>query len=62
MTPTHRSFSSFRLSTVVVLSLTLKEVAALPLEKRYVWRVASTLKWAFADFDSMNMEADRQTL
>jgi hypothetical protein len=40
----------------------LKELAALPLEKRYVWRIASALKWAFADFDSINVEADRQTL
>jgi hypothetical protein len=30
-------------------------VAELPLEKRYVWRVASTLKWAFADYDSANI-------
>jgi hypothetical protein len=40
----------------------IEEIAALPLEKRYVWRVASALKWAFADFDSFNVEADRQTL
>jgi hypothetical protein len=40
----------------------LKELAALPLEKRYVWRIASALKGAFADFDSVNVEADRQTL
>ncbi len=37
-------------------------LGALPLEKRYVWRVASALKWAFADFDTVNVEADRQTL
>jgi hypothetical protein len=37
-------------------------IAALPLEERYVWRVASALKWAFADFDTVNVEADRQTL
>jgi hypothetical protein len=40
----------------------LEEVAALPLEKRYVSRVASALKWTFADFDSFNVEADRKTL
>jgi hypothetical protein len=28
---------------------TVEALAALPLEKRYVWRVASALKWAFAD-------------
>jgi hypothetical protein len=40
----------------------IKELAALPLEKRYVWRIASALKWAFADFETLNVEADRQTL
>jgi thioredoxin-related protein len=34
----------------------------LPLEKRYVWRVASALKWAFADFDNLNVVADKATL
>jgi hypothetical protein len=32
------------------------------LEKRYVWRVASALKWAFADFDNFNVTADKETL
>ena len=27
-------------------------LTALPLEKRYVWRVASALKWAFADSET----------
>jgi len=40
----------------------LAELAALPLEKRYIWRVASALTWAFADLETMNVEADRQTL
>ena len=40
----------------------IKELAALPLEKRYAWRVASALKWAFVDFDTLNIEADRETL
>jgi len=40
----------------------LLEIAELPLEKRYVWRVASALKWAFADFDDWNVAADRNTL
>jgi hypothetical protein len=38
------------------------EIAALPLEKRYVWRVASALQWAFADMDTLTVEVDRQTL
>jgi hypothetical protein len=37
-------------------------LAALPLEKRYVWRVASALKWAFADLETASVEADCQTL
>jgi hypothetical protein len=40
----------------------IDEIAALPLEKRYVWRVASALKWAFADFESLDVEVDRQML
>jgi hypothetical protein len=40
----------------------VEEIAQLPLEKRYVWRVASALKWAFADFDDVNVVVDRQTL
>lgn len=40
----------------------LEEIAALPLEQRYVWRVASALKWAFADLDMMSVGADRRTL
>jgi len=40
----------------------LDEVAALPLGKRYIWRVASALAWAFADFDDVNVETDRATI
>jgi hypothetical protein len=40
----------------------LREIAELPLEKRYVWRVASALKWGFADFDTANVAVDRKTL
>jgi hypothetical protein len=40
----------------------MEALCQLPLEKRYVWRVASALKWAFADFDSVNVEADKRTL
>jgi hypothetical protein len=32
------------------------------LEKRYVWRIASALKWGFADLESVSIEVDRQTL
>jgi hypothetical protein len=38
------------------------EVAELPLEERYIWRVLSALKWAFADFDNVNVVVDRRTL
>ncbi len=37
-------------------------ITALPLEKRYTWRVASALKWAFVDFENLNVVADRRTL
>jgi len=40
----------------------VREIAALPLEKRYVWRVASALKWGFADFEDWNVVVDRKTL
>jgi len=40
----------------------LEAIRQLPVEKRYVWRVASALKWAFADFDDLAVTADKQTL
>jgi hypothetical protein len=40
----------------------IEEITALPLEKRYTWRVASALKWAVADFENLNVVADRRTL
>jgi hypothetical protein len=43
-------------------SAELEAIRQLPLEKRYVWRVASALKWGFADFDDLSVEADKQTL
>src|ERR1039458_7288142 len=40
----------------------MREIADLPLEKRYVWRGASALKWGFADFDDVNVRVDKETL
>jgi hypothetical protein len=40
----------------------LEAIRQLPLEKRYVWRVASALKWGFADFDDLGVKADKETL
>jgi hypothetical protein len=40
----------------------LQAIAQLPLEKRYVWRIASALKSGFADFDSGTVAIDRNTL
>ena len=40
----------------------LEAIRQLPLEKRYVWRVASALKWGLADCESLSVEADKQTL
>ena len=40
----------------------LEAIRLLPLEKRYVWRVASALNWGLADCESLSADADRQTL
>ena len=40
----------------------LEEISRLPLEKRYLWRVVSALKWAFVDLDSASVVVDRRTL
>ena len=40
----------------------LAALRQLPLKKRYIWRVTSALKWAFADFDNLNVHADKDTL
>jgi hypothetical protein len=44
------------------LGPSMQAIAELPLEKRYVWRVASALKWGFADFEEWNVVVDRKTL
>ena len=40
----------------------LEAIRQLPFERRYVWRVASALKWGLADCESMSVEADKETL
>ena len=40
----------------------LEAIRQLPLEKRYLWRVISALKWGFADFDTANVAVDKLTL
>lgn len=40
----------------------MEEIGELPLEKRYVWRVASALKWAFADLETVSVNVVRETL
>jgi hypothetical protein len=40
----------------------MEALRQLPLERRYVWRVASALKWAFADCETESVQADRATL
>jgi hypothetical protein len=42
----------------VGLETALEVVRDLPLEKRYTWRVFSTLKWAFADFEDEYVALD----
>jgi len=38
----------------------LEAIRQLPLEKRYSWRIASALKWGFADFDDLSVDADKK--
>ena len=40
----------------------LEAIRQLALEKRYVWRVGSALKWGFADCDDVNVRVDKETL
>jgi len=40
----------------------LAELSAIPLEKRYLWRIVCALKWAFLDFDGESVAADKETL
>jgi hypothetical protein len=40
----------------------LQRVAALKLNERYVWRVASALDWAFADSDAETAQLDWQLM
>jgi len=40
----------------------LMELSALPLEKRYLWRIVSALVWAFWDFDDVSVVADKEAL
>lgn len=40
----------------------LQVIREMPVGRRYIWRVASALKWAFADFDSVNVRIDKDTL
>ena len=40
----------------------LEAIRQLPLERRYVWRVAQALKSGFADFDSVSVLQDKKTL
>lgn len=43
-------------------SSALADLAALPLEQRYVWRVVSALKWGLCDLETENVAADIATL
>jgi hypothetical protein len=40
----------------------LRGIASLPLEDRYVWRIASALKWALVDFNPGSLRADIKSL
>ena len=38
------------------------DICELPLERRYLWRVKTALRWAFGDFDDLSIVADKETL
>ena len=38
----------------------MQEIAELPLEQRYVWRIASALKWGLVDFEDWSVVVDRK--
>jgi len=40
----------------------LDALRQVPLGKRYIWRIASALRWGFADFDSRSVKADVATM
>ena len=40
----------------------LEALRQVPLENRYILRVASALKWGLADCESLSVEADKRTL
>ncbi len=39
-----------------------EKIKALPLEKRYIWRIVQALDWGFADFDSETVRIDLDLL
>jgi hypothetical protein len=40
----------------------LDEIARLPLQDRYLWRICSALKWGFGDFDRSTVTLDANAL
>lgn len=44
------------------LEIAEKKVEALPLEKRYIWRIVQALDWGFADFDGVTLRLDMELL
>ena len=39
-----------------------KKIKALPLGKRYIWRIVEALKWGFSDFNSSTLRLDLECL
>jgi hypothetical protein len=62
--PAMRPYVNYALAMMQGIDLdpAKQEIAVLPLEERYVWRVASALKWAFADMETLSVEVDRETI
>ncbi len=44
------------------LEIAREKVGALPLEKRYIWRILEALNWGFSDFDDETVRLDLKCL
>lgn len=60
--PKMRPYLDHAGATAETAGALLAKIGVLPLSSRYVWRIASALKWAFGDYDSVSVMADRNTL
>ena len=62
MRPYIEFFVAFYSKDEKALEVALEKIEALPLEKRYIWRIVQALDWGFADFDSATVRVDKDCL